>query len=165
MKIKVCSFCGHNDIRSDYIPQFNGKSGKLEDILKEVIIDCIENHNITEFYSSGLGDFDNLGARIICNLQKEYPHIKSVRVLNYPPSNKTSENEEYSIFNNYHETLVCDNAENVSFRARIPNCNKYMVSSADVIIAYVTHQVGGAYTTFKLATKQNKTIINLLELR
>lgn len=160
---RICTFCGHGDILDDQISHFNGEAGNIKETLEKAIIYCIENHSITEFYSSGYGKFDNLGATIVFKLQKEYPHIKSVRVLNYVPTVKNNDNiNKYHI--NFHETIVCDNAENVPPRARIPNCNKYMVNSSDIIIACVNKTfISGAYTTYKYAKKQKKNIINLLE--
>lgn len=168
---KICTFVGHGDIYGNHKAHYNNEDGELKEIFKKAIIDLIENFDITEFYSSGLGNFDSMGATIVYKLQKEekYSHIKSVRVLNCIPLPKTdkqkSTEELYPINVNYHETLICDNAEVVHPRARIPNCNKYMVKSADIILAGIKRTaVSGAYNTYKLAKKQNKHIINLFDL-
>lgn len=44
---------------------------------------------------------------------------------------------------------------------RITYRNKYMVEMADYVVAYVSHDWGGAYTTYKHAKRKGKEIFNL----
>lgn len=82
-----------------------------------------------------------MGATIVYKLQKKekYSHIKSVRVLNCIPPILTDEEKEIDELCqanvNYHETVLAENAELITPKARIPNANKYMVKSADIILA------------------------------
>ena len=39
--------------------------------------------------------------------------------------------------------------------------NKYMVETADYVVAYVSHDWGGAYTAYKHAQRKGKKIFNL----
>lgn len=167
---KICTFCGHGDIANDYMAHYKGEDGKLCDILKQAIIDCIEEYGITEFYSSGLGYFDNLGAKTVFDLQKlkQYSHIKSVRVLHKVPSKKTEDELEYEKalkdIINYHETMVCENAGKGFAQGWIQNCNRYMVKSSDVVIACINRSaISNSYKIYKYAVNQGKTVINLLE--
>lgn len=169
---KIATFCGHGDIKKEQKAHYNGVDGELCDILKEVIIDCIIKYGITEFYSSGLGSFDNLGAKTVFELQKEdeYSNIKSVRVLYEIPEEKTEverENENvYEHFANYHETVICEGAEKGFPQGRIPKCNKYMIKSSDVVIACVNRSaVSNSYKNFLYAQKQGKIVINLLDFQ
>ena len=41
--------------------------------------------------------------------------------------------------------------------------NKYMVEKADVVIAYVMHDFGGAYATYTYAKRKGKAIFNLAQ--
>ncbi len=168
---KICTFVGHGDIYGYHKAHYNNKEGELKEIYQKAIIDLIENYDITEFYSSGLGNFDSMGATIVYKLQKEekYSHIKSVRVLNCVPPILTDEEKEVNELHkanvNYHQTVLAENAELITPKARIPNANKYMVKSADIILAGIKRTaVSGAYNTYKLAKKQNKHIINLFDL-
>ena len=81
--MKACAFFGHR--RFPYEAYRN--------IIKDSIIDLIENYQVTQFYSGGRGDFDNLCASVVRELEKEYPNIKNTLVLSYLPMGK----DEYGL--------------------------------------------------------------------
>ena len=66
---KVCTFFGNSDIS---IPN------EILAKAKSILIDLIENQNVTEFFCGGYGNFDNAMSNLIQDLKPTYPHIKSV---------------------------------------------------------------------------------------
>ncbi len=139
------AFCGHGDIgSSERVP--------LEDKIRRVVIELIEG-GADEFLFGGYGDFDNMCARVVHQLKDEYPHITSVLVIPYP-------DREYSM-------LWYDCTEyppiNVPRRFAILKRNEYMVEKADVVVAWVKYDFGGAAKTYAYAERKKKKIINLVE--
>lgn len=163
MKSKICSFFGHRDIKPNQKAYYNKEEGELQQTLEQTIVDLIENHSINEFYSSGLGTFDNMCASIVFKLQQndKYSHIKSTRILHkMPKTNTVTPNHNV----NYHETMLCDNAENVFAQGQIQNCNRYMVRVSDIVLVAIERSaISNSYKIYKYAKNQKKIVINLLD--
>ena len=87
--MKICCFAGHSSI-------FGKKD--LSAKLKKEIVNFIENHDVTTFYSGGKGDFDWLCAKTIQELKKEYSSIKSYCILSYMPKEKDEYDNTLKIF-------------------------------------------------------------------
>ena len=142
--MKTITFCGHSNLsksESDIIKE------KLYTQIKELICQGAE-----EFLLGGYGDFDVLCARVVCELKGNYPQIKSTLVIPY-------------INRDYDKTLYDSSEyppiETVPKRFAISKRNEYMIQRADVVIAYITHNWGGASTTFKYAKRKKKKIIEI----
>ena len=43
--------------------------------------------------------------------------------------------------------------------------NKWTVESADIIISYITHEYGGAYTAYRYALSRKKPVYNIANMR
>lgn len=142
----IVTFCGHREILS----------GKDE--LRKRLITEIENlikQGATEFLLGGYGDFDYMCAGVVKELKHTYPHIKSVLVKPYltTPFDKWLYDEsEYPPI------------ENTPKKFAIIKRNEYIIDCADILIAYVKYETGGAATTLKYALKKNKTIINIAQI-
>lgn len=138
----VVTFCGHKDV-------YDGE--RVKEKLTQ-LVDQLVASGADTFYLGGYGSFDSLAARVIKNLKKWYPHIKSVLVLPY-------------LDRPYDETLYDESTypplEDVPKRYAVLRRNQWMVDHADVVVAYVNHGWGGAAQTFEYAQKKKKQIINL----
>ena len=53
--------------------------------------------------------------------------------------------------------------ENVLPKFAISKRNEWMITNADLIIAYVNHSYGGAYKTLKIAKRRKKKIVNICD--
>ena len=141
----VVTFCGHREILSD------------KDEIRKRLIEEVENlinKGATEFLLGGYGSFDYMCAGVVKELKQKYPHIKSILVkpyLNKPFDEWLYDESEYPPI------------ENTPKKFAIIKRNEYMADRADVIIAYVKYETGGAATTLKYALKKNKTIINITQ--
>ena len=64
---------------------------------------------------------------------------------------------EYGLY----DSSIYPPIETVPPKFAITKRNEWMVSNADLIIAFVKHKYGGAYKTLTWAKRKNKKIINL----
>ena len=139
--MSVVTFCGHAD--------FYGS----EDVrvwLKETVEGLIRR-GADDFLLGGYGGFDACAASVVWELKKQYPAIRSTLVLPYLDRKVNAPK--------YDNTLYPP-LENVPRRFAISKRNEYMVNEADIVVAYVTHDWGGAATTLAYAKRKKKEIIN-----
>ena len=134
------AFCGHSRI-SD-IPTVTAA-------LKIVVADLIST-GATEFYLGGYGEFDSLAAKIVHDAKADCPYIKSILVIPYL-------DQKYDP--NYYDNTVYPPLETVPRKVAIVRRNEWMVEQADVLVACVTHDFGGAATMLKYAKRKKKRII------
>ena len=141
----TCTFFGNrnapNEIRSE---------------LEYVLTDLIENHSVEQFYVGNNGNFDRLVRGVLRDLQGRYPHIRYFVVLAYMPTHKSEEEDAA-------DTVFPDGLESVPQKFAIAKRNEWMMSQADLVIAYVAHTHGGAYKTLEYARRKKKQIVNLAE--
>ena len=60
-----------------------------------------------------------------------------------------------------YDSIIYPEIENKPKRYAITYCNRYMVEKADFVVAYITHDWGGAYKTYKYAKQKKKEILNI----
>ena len=136
------TFCGHGKINYD---------DEIKNRLKYEIEKAI-NKGERDFLLGGYGSFDLLAAHTLKTLKSQYPQIKSTLVIPY-------------IDRNYDTCLYDDSVypplENVPKKFAIVKRNEWTVDKADIIIAYVEHDWGGAARTLKYAVRKKKEIVNL----
>ena len=140
---KACTFFGHRECPNEIQPK-----------LREVLVDLIENYGVRMFYVGNQGQFDALVRRILRELKAEYPEIDYAVVLAYMPKGK----EEYEDFS---DTLLPEEVAAVPPRYAIDRRNKWMLKHADFVVAYITHEWGGAAKFAKMAERLGKRIINV----
>lgn len=101
------------------------------------------------FYLGGYGAFDSLAAAVLHELKKTYQHIQILLVLAYLNRNIDVSGYDYTFY---------PELENVPLRFAISQRNERMVEMADVVVAYVTHDWGGAAKTLEYAKRKRKTL-------
>ena len=121
--------------------------------LRSELIKLIDS-GVTTFISGGTGGFDRLCARVIHDLKKTFPHIRSYIVIPYLDQ-KIFE-PSYFDGSEFPECL-----ESVPYRFRISHRNRYMVQNAAYAVCFVTHGFGGAAKTYRYATNQGLHIIDI----
>ena len=139
--MSVVTFCGHAD--------FYGS----EDVrvwLKETVENLIRR-GADDFLLGGYGGFDACAASMVWELKKQYPAIRSTLVLPYL---------DRKVDATKYDTTLYPPLEKVPRRFAISKRNEYMVNEADIVVAYVTHDWGGAATTLAYAKRKKKEIIN-----
>ena len=110
------TFCGHSQIT---------KADNIANWLRNVTQDLIEQ-GATTFYLGGYGEFDSLAASILREQKKKYPQIELVLVLAYLNTGRDVSG---------YDSTVYPPLENVPRRFSISHRNRWMVESADVVVA------------------------------
>ena len=141
----TCTFFGHK-----YVPQ------SVEPVLRSLLIDLIEKEGADLFYVGNHGAFDAMVRRVLRNLSKRYPLTYHVVLAYMPQKSDPLDPTDYS------DTILPEGVENVPRRFAISFRNRWMVERADVVVTYVTHEIGSGAAQFKkLAERKKKRVINL----
>ena len=149
----IISFAGHSSV---------SQGEKLCELVKEQIIKNANADDSITFYLGGYGDFDEICARACRELKRAYKRIELVYVMPYITASeqeKVKEMIEYGLY----DSSIYPPIETVPPKFAITKRNEWMVSNADLIIAFVKHNYGGAYKTLTWAKRKNKKIINLCD--
>ena len=141
---KVCAFFGHREMWRDL-------SGSLEEAIRM----AITKHGATVFWVGGYGNFDSCACGIVRMLKMEYPHISLHLILAYLPERKDPLAEYYD------STIYPEGLETVPRRFAISKRNQWIVNNCDMVIAFVDHNYGGAYTAYRSAKRKGKVITNI----
>lgn len=139
------NFCGHSHV-SD--------AGELNEWLDKVL-DQLVAEGADRFYLGGYGDFDRMAAEAVKAKKAEKPDIEMALVTAYLGRHADGEAYDYMIY----PTL-----KDVTQRSAIPKRNEWMVDYADVVVAYVTHDWGGAAKTLEYARRCGKRVVLYPEL-
>lgn len=133
------TFCGHAEIaQSDDVRRW------LISTVEPLIADGADT-----FYLGGYGAIDSLSDAVLRGLKKTYPHIQIILVLAYLNRNIDT--------SGYDSTLYPE-LEEVPPRFAISKRNERRVDMSDLVVAYVTHDWGGAAKTLEYAKRKRKAI-------
>ena len=139
--VMVITFCGHGRV---------SEPEKVKEWLCEALDRFIHEEKLT-FYLGDCGGFDRMAASVVREKKKLNPSAQSVLVIPYLNRQYDEKSYDYTLY---------PPLENVPFRFAISKRNKWMVSEADVVIAYVTHGWGGAAKTLEYARRSGKKVIS-----
>lgn len=142
--MKICIFFGHR--KTEY--------ASAEKKIRSVCTDLILKHDVAVFYNGFRGTFDDLCARVVRGLKKEFPRIRNILALSYPPKDPLPNLFDESVY------LL---ERYVPPRFAIAETNKLLVKKADFVVSDVTHPFGGAYNAVEYAKKQGKTVIEIFD--
>ncbi len=140
MLLMNVTFCGHAQI---------WQSEEIEKWLFHITQSLIEQ-GATTFYLGGYGAFDSLAASVLREQKKRYRNIELVLVLAYLNTGRGTSG---------YDSTVYPPLETVPHRFAISHRNRWMVEAADVVVAYVLHDWGGAATTLRYAKQKDRKII------
>ena len=140
----VVAFCGHKNVY---------QTERVSQQVKQIVSSLVKEGAGT-FLLGGYGSFDSIAAVAVRDLKKEYSGLRSVLVVPYL-------NRDYDT--SLYDESVYPPIEDVPKRFAISRRNEWMVDKADVIIAYVDHDWGGAAATLRYAERKNKRIINVAQ--
>ena len=134
------TFCGHSTVYP---------LEPVEAWLRETVAALILR-GAEKFYLGGYGAFDQMAASVVWAQKTQHPYIASVLVLPYLDRKVISEHYDYTTY---------PPLESVPKRFAISRRNQWMVDNSDILVAYVTHEWGGAAATLKYAERKKKEII------
>lgn len=139
------TFCGHSTVYP---------MEPVEAWLRETV-GALILRGAEKFYLGGYGAFDQMAASVVWAQKTQHPYIASVLVLPYLDRKVISEHYDYTTY---------PPLESVPKRFAISRRNRWMVDNSDVLVAYVTHDWGGAATTLKYAERKKKEVIRYTEV-
>ena len=148
INIFVVSLFGHREI--DDLRQ-------LDKELSNVIKELLKLKPYVSFLIGRNGEFDEYSASVIKRIQKEVGKEYCDISLILPYS--VSQIEYYEKY--YDSIVIPDTLYKIHPKSIITFRNRWMIERSDLIITYVNHRSGGAYTAMKYAKKLNKRVINL----
>ena len=147
----IITFFGHSSIASGQV---------VGEIVKDVIRKNTSPSETISFYLGGYGDFDELCASACRELKKEYIRTELVYITPY-----MDEREQRKIIElqkrGLYDTSIYPPIEGIPLRLALLKRNEWMIRNSDVIIAYITHNFGGAYKGVEYAKRIGKRVINL----
>ena len=146
----TCVFAGHRKIYEPNIGEKVKKHWKKPMEIESRIV----------FLNGGMGRFDEVCVR---KLKEQYPEkdIHLCLVTAHFSNRFNTEKSYYQTF--YDEILVPKEVEYTYYKAAITKRNRWMVDHADLMLAYIDHNYGGAYQTCRYAQKKSVPIINIEE--
>lgn len=148
MNIYRVAFFGHRRI-------YNIR--EIEEKLVPILNELILTKEYVEFYIGRNGDFDVFVASVIKRVQKQLDRGNSVLILTLPYTVKDI--DYYAEY--YDEIVIPDAIGKAHPKAAITLRNRWMADTADLIIAYVEREEGGAYAAVRYADRQKKMLTYL----
>ena len=140
----MVTFCGHREAQE---PE------KVQKWLYETVSGLIlEGADV--FYLGGYGGFDRMALSVVNKTKEAHPDVRAILVLPYLDRSMDLDVYDGSIY---------PPLEKVPRRFAISRRNRWMVDQADMVVAYVIHEWGGAATTLRYAEAKKKTIIRFPE--
>ena len=145
----IVTFCGH--------AQFS-KSEEYEQKLLAFLEERVGNRP-ADMYLGGYGDFDSFAYDCCKKYKKNHPNISLVFVTPYLITDYQHNHSQYQ--ETKFDSILYPEIEDKPKRYAITYRNKYMVEKADFVVAYITHEWGGAYKTYQYAKRKKKSIFHI----
>ncbi len=149
----IISFVGHALV--------NSKSN-VEKKVKEHILANITDREPIICYLGGSGDFDEICASVCRRLRSKHANIELVYVAPYLSLAEQARIKEIERCGLY-DSSIYSLSDKTPPRFAILKRNEWMMINADIVIAYVNHSYGGAYTALSIAKRRGKRIINIAD--
>ena len=153
-RISSCSFTGHRAIKASH-------SARISPLLFRAV-EYAYSLGARTFYAGGAVGFDSLAAGEVIRFRMSHPDVRLVLIL---PCGNQDEKWSHSQRSFYEFTLA--SADEIVYTAKeyTDDCmrrrNEALVSSGDMLIAYVGHPRSGAAQTARMAEKAGKKVYNL----
>ena len=143
---KACSGFGHRVLLMD-----------IEKPLREVLERLAAEEGVTEFYTGGMGEFDELFARTVWSMKRNNPYLRLVLVLPYLTRQAATEKAWYE--SHYDEILIPAELEGVHPKAAITRRNHWMVDHSDFVVVALRRNYGGAAEAVRYAENRGKVVV------
>ena len=147
MDIYRVTFIGHRRIEQARI---------IEDQIESLAKDLLKQKEYVEFYVGRNGDFDIFAASAVKRAQKAVGDHNSSLVLVLPYHVK-----DESYYADFYDEIVFPIDAKTHFKSAISKRNEWMIEHADLLIAYVETESGGAYQALQCAKQKGVLILNI----
>ncbi len=142
MDIYRVSFIGHREVEDFRF---------VEDQVYSIVTELIETKEYVEFYIGRNGEFDILVASVIRRVKRELGSCNNSFILVIPYA--LADIEYYEKY--YDEVMYPPELYDVHYKSAITKRNEWLVENSDLLVAYVTHDKGGAAHCLKKAIECN----------
>lgn len=129
----------------------------IEKPLREVLERLVKEQGVTDFFTGGMGEFDELYARVVRSMKRNDPRLRLVLVLPYLPRQIAIEKEWYE--SQYDEILIPTELDSVHPKAAITLRNRWMIDRSDFVVAALRRDYGGAAKAVRYAEIRGKVVI------
>ncbi len=146
------SFIGHSFVYSKGLVK-NAVKDKIREIFNGEKLIC---------YIGGYGDFDEICANACHELRMDGVELEIVLVIPYNDISARSKTND-ALKSGLYDSSLYPPIEKVPLKYAILQRNKWMLSNADVIIAYIKHNFGGAYQSLQAAGCGRDKVINVCD--
>ncbi len=150
----IITFIGHSSLE---------KSDELFVLIKEAILNNVDYYDKNIFYCGGYGDFDEMCRKVSCDLKSTFDNMEVVFVSPYFTLQQQNKIKNL-IRAGMYDTVIYPELEKVPLKFAINYRNQWMIERADLIIACVSNEYGGAYKSLCFAQRKRKKIINLAKV-
>lgn len=140
----ICTFFGHRNSPPTVKP-----------LLRQVIIDLLEHHGVTQFYVCNQGNFDTMARSMLAELAQTYLIRYDVVLAYLPKKSDLSLDESH--------TLLPDGFESVPPRFAIDHRNRWMIDQSDIVVTYVRFH-GGAAKFKEQAKRKGKPVVEISDV-
>lgn len=150
----ICTFIGHSFVYS----------ASVENHLRDVIEDFLSGTDEATFYVGGRGEFDSLAAMAVREA-KAVHRDKKIQLYLIEPYFHTGLNRDKDYYKTLYDGIIIpQELMGVHPKAAIQKRNRWMINQANLLIAFVCRDFGGAYKTLKYARRKSDIrIINIAE--
>lgn len=148
----IITFCGHS--------QFYSTQEDKQKMLS--FFESFIGNQSWKLYLGGYGNFDQFAYSCGKEYQATHPNIELVFVTPY--LNESYQKNKLTYISSNYDSIIYPELESVPPRIAIIRRNQWMVEQADLVVAYITHRFGGAYTAYQYAMKKKKAIFLLSDI-
>ena len=143
----ICCGFGHRVMLTD-----------VEKPLRETF-ERLAARGVTQFYTGGMGEFDELFARTVRSIKRNDLRVRLVLVLPYLTRRAATERAWYE--KQYDEILIPAELDGVHPKAAIALRNRWMVDRCSIVIAALRRNYGGAAEAVRYAESIGKEVLRL----
>lgn len=131
MDIYRVSFIGHREVDDFFF---------VEEQVYNIVCELLRTKEYVEFYVGRNGEFDILVASVIKRARREIGEYNSSLILVIPY--QVADMDSYEKF--YDDVIYPNELRKVHYKSAITKRNEWLVDHSDMLVAYVTHDYGGA---------------------
>lgn len=152
-ELHICTFIGHSFVFSATV------KNRLEDEIETYLADIDE----VSFYVGGRGEFDGMTAAAV-RAAKARHRDKKIQLYLIEPYFHAGLNRDKEYNEKLYDGIIIQQELlGIHPKAAIQKRNRWMCDQAELLIAFVSRDFGGACETLKYAKRKHKRIINLAE--
>ena len=154
MDTYTVSFFGHRLVE---------RASEIEVRLEILLHDLITQKEYVEFLIGRDGEFDLLAVSSIRRAVKQYGYGNTSIILVLPYMKAEYRDNEQNYLSYYDEAEICSESSDAHYKSAIQVRNRSMVDRSDLVVCWIQHKSGGAYSTMQYAKKQGKQVRNLAD--